>query len=129
MVTTLSGVGRKKIWGVQGYGRPCRGSGGGAPGRRGIFENLQKNSLRKLQKMKHFRLFCKKISKPCVKFSRVWTKNTIRWGNFEKILKIFDENSIEKLNFYLFWEYLLLKIKPSEITSFFYNNFFPVGGC
>ena len=25
-------------------------------------------------------------------------------------------------------EKLLLKIEPSEITSFFYNNFFPFGG-
>ena len=33
-------------------------------------------------------------------------------------MKIFDENSIEKLNFYLFLEKLLLKIEPSEITSF-----------
>ena len=41
--------------------------------------------------------------------------------NFEKILKIFDENSIEKLNFYFIFilENLLLKIEPSEITPFF----------
>ena len=55
-------------------------------------------------------------------------------GNFENIFKIFDENSIEKLNFYfilfyilffiLFFENLLLKIKPSKITPVFYNNFF-----
>ena len=44
----------------------------------------------------------KNISKPCVKFSRVWTKNTIVWGKFEKLLKVFDVNSMEKLNFYLF---------------------------
>ena len=45
-------------------------------------------------------------------------------GNLEKILKIFDKNSTEKLNFYLFLEKFWLKIEPSEITSFFYNNFF-----
>ena len=39
------------------------------------------------------------------------------------MLKIFDENSIEKLDFNLFLGKLLLKIEPSEITSFFYNNF------
>ena len=50
------------------------------------------------------------------------------FGNFEKILKIFDKNSIEKSNFYLFLERLWLKIEPSEITSFFYNNFFNSGG-
>ena len=51
-------------------------------------------------------------------------------GNFEKILKIFDENSIEKLNFYfiLFFENLLLKIEPSEITPVFYNIFSVSGG-
>ena len=48
-------------------------------------------------------------------------------GNFEKILKFFDKNSLEKLNFYLFLEKLLLKIEPSEITSFFYNNVFHFG--
>ena len=43
---------------------------------------------------------------------------------FENILKVFDENSIEKGIFLLFLENLLLKIEPSEITSFFYTNFF-----
>ena len=37
------------------------GPGGGAPGRQRISENLQKYSLRKLQKMHYFRLFKKKI--------------------------------------------------------------------
>ena len=47
-------------------------------------------------------------------------------GNFEN----FDENSIEKLTFYLIFilENFLLKIEPSEITPFFYNNFFRFGG-
>ena len=53
-------------------------------------------------------------------------------GNFEKILKFFDENSIEKLNFlfllFIFFENLLLKIELSEITPFFYNTFFGFGG-
>ena len=53
-------------------------------------------------------------------------------GNFEKILKFFDENSIENLNFFIFYFYffenLLLKIEPSEITPFFYNKFFGFGG-
>ena len=55
--------------------------------------------------------------------------------NFEKILKFFDENSIEKLNFlfffifiFYFFENLLLKIELSEISPFFYNNFFGFGG-
>ena len=49
-------------------------------------------------------------------------------GNFEKTLKISDENSIEKLNFlflfFIFVKNLLLKIEPSEIPPFFYNNSF-----
>ena len=53
-------------------------------------------------------------------------------GKFEKILKIFDENSIENLNFYfifiLFFENLLLNIEPSEITPVFYNIFRFRGG-
>ena len=58
--------------------------------------------------------------------------------NSEKILKIFNENSIENLNFYfififilffiLFFENLLLKIEPSEITPVFYNSFFRFRG-
>ena len=39
--------------------------------------------------MLYFRLFCKKISKPCGQFLRVWTKNTIVWEilrNFWKFL-------------------------------------------
>ena len=43
-------------------------------------------------------------------------------------MKIFDENSIEKLNFELFLENLLLKIELSEITSFFLQEFFPFRG-
>ena len=74
--------------------------------------------------MLYFPLFCKIISKPCVKFSRVWTKITMDLGKFEKILKIFDENSMEKLNFFIyFWENMWIKIETSEITSFFYKNF------
>ena len=49
-----------------------------------------------MAKMLYFRLFCKEITNPCVKFSRVWTKNTIGWENFEKIFenlqKIPEEN-------------------------------------
>ena len=46
-------------------------------------------------------------------------------GNFEKILKIFNENSIVKFNLYFIFilENLLLKIEPSEITPFFTKKF------
>ena len=50
-------------------------------------------------------------------------------GNLEKFLKVFDENSLEKFIFLIFYflENLLLKIEPWEITPFFYNNFFGFG--
>ena len=40
------------------------------------------------------------------------------------MINIHQKNSI----FYLILEKLLLKIEPSEITSFFYKNFFPISG-
>ena len=72
---------QEKVSGVQGYGRLVGGPGAEAPGRRRIFENLQKYFLRKLPKMRIY-----------------------------------------------FWENLFIKIEPSQITLFFYNNFFPVRG-
>ena len=64
-------------------------------------------------------------------FARLHEKHKLL-GNFEKILKFFDENSLEKLNFlflfFIFFENLLLKIELSGITLFFYNNFFGFGG-
>ena len=85
-----------------------------------------KNFLRKLLKMHHFSIFFKKFNKLCVNYSRFWTKHAL--GNFENI---FDENSIEKLNFYIIFifilENLLLKIEPSEITPLS-ATFFSVSG-
>ena len=62
-------------------------------------------------------------------FARLDEKHKLL-GNFEKILKFFDENSIEKSNLFIFifFENLLLKIEPSEITPFFHNIFFGFGG-
>ena len=57
----------------------------------------------------------KNVSKPGVKFCRVWRKNTI----LGKIFSIFEENAKEKLNFIYFGGNMLLKIDHSEITSFF----------
>ena len=39
--------------------------------------------------MHYFRIFFRKFNKPCVKFSRVWTKNKLM-ENFEKFSKIFN---------------------------------------
>ena len=55
----------------------------------GNFENFSKNFLRKLQKMNYFSIFFKKFNKPCVNFSRVWTKNTNCW----EILRSFQNIS------------------------------------
>ena len=77
--------------------------------------------------MHYISIFFKIFNKPCANFSRVWTKNANCW----EILKTVDENSIEKLNIFIFLfllENLLLKIEPSEITPFFYYNFFGFGG-
>ena len=56
---------------------------------------------------------------------RFWTKN----ANYGEILKNFDENSIEKLNFSFIFilENLLLKLEPPEITPFS-TTIFPVSG-
>ena len=64
-------------------------------------------------------------------FARLDEKHKLLW-NFERILKFFDKNSLEKLNFLFFYFYFLSKIcdfiYPWELTSFFYNNFFGFGG-
>ena len=81
----------KKFGGVQGRGSALVGGpGGGAPRTPENFRKFAKNSRRKLKKILYFRLFCKEITKSRVKYSRVWTKNTIGWGNFQRILKLFD---------------------------------------
>ena len=77
-------------------GQPRGGSGGGAPRTPENFRKFSKNFFRKLFKMHYFSIFFKKVNKPCVNFSRVWTKNT----NFWKILRNFrnfSKNFLTKL--------------------------------
>ena len=81
-----------------------------------------------MQKLLYFRLFCKEITKPCVKFSGVWTINTICWGNFEKTLKLFDENSIVKLNLYLFFGKFVAKNRNFGNNIIFLQQFFSGSG-
>ena len=50
------------------------------------------------------------------------------FGNFEKILEIFDENSIEKLNFYIFLGKVVAKNRAFGNTIIFQQQFFPVRG-
>ena len=82
------------------------------PGRRRIFENLQKNFLRENSKiMKKCIILASfpRNSKPSVKFSLVWTINTICWGNFEKVLmKFYYKNWI--FIFPFLWRCIMLPL-------------------
>ena len=49
-------------------------------------------------------------------------------GNFENILKIFDENSIDKLNFYLFLGKFVDKNRAFGNNIIFLQQFFRLGG-
>ena len=73
-----------------------------------LFGNFKKIFSRKLRKMHDFSIGFKRFYEVCAKFSRVWTKSANCWEILRNFLKIFDENSIEKLNFYfilfLFWK-------------------------
>ena len=64
-------------------------------------------------------------------FARLDEKHKLL-GNFEKILKFFDENSLVNLNFLflfsIFFENVLLKIELSEIAPSSYINIFGFGG-
>ena len=99
-------------------GRPSRGSGGAEPPDAGEFSKICKRFLKKMQKIHYFGIFFEKFNKPCINFSRVWTKTL--WKCWKFLMKIQLKNWI----FIYFWEKLLLKIELSGITSFFYNNFF-----
>ena len=76
------------------------GSGCGAPSPpdAGEFSKNFKKFLKKIANMHYLSLFFKRFNKSRVNLWRLWTKNTLL-GNSEKIFKIFDKNSIGKLNF------------------------------
>ena len=127
---------RKKISGVQGYGRPRRGPVGpwavlpppplheaaGVPGPRRIFENVQKNFLGKLQICIILAYFFKTKR---YTFARLEEKRKCL-GNVWKMLKTFDENSIEKLIIiYSLGLKLVLKIESAK-KHHFSTIFFPV---
>ena len=79
------------ISGLHGYGRLLRGSGKAPSGRRGIFE------MRKISCKKSiiFAYFSQKFKKTTDKFGRLDERSNCL-GIFEKILKFFDQNSIDK---------------------------------
>ena len=92
----------------------------------GKFEKFS-NVFENFRKIHYFSIFFEKFNKPCVNFSRVWTKTTIFWKILE-ILKIFYENSIEKLNFYLFLGNVVAKNRAFGNNIIFLLQFFPVWG-
>ena len=75
---------------------------------------------KQIAKMHYFRKFLKKVINPVLNF-RAFRRKAQWLGQVWENIEIFDEISIEKFNFYLYWEKLFLKIEPSKIT-FFYEN-------
>ena len=96
------------------------------------FRNFWKFFFGKLQEMHYFRIFFKYVNKLCVHFLSVWTKNSNCWEILGKFWN-FLIKMLRKIEFFIFFIFiffknLLLKIELSEITPFFYNNFFGFGG-
>ena len=89
------------------------------------FSNIFKTFLRKFLKMQYYSIFSKNLTNRALNFCTFGRKTKI----VGKILKIFDENSIENLNFYFIFilENLLLKIVFGNNTIF-NNIFFGWGG-
>ena len=85
------------------------GPGAEPPGRQRIFENLQKNFLKKIAKMHYFSIFFEKFKKPCVNFTCVWTKNTNSW-EFLIDFRKFSKN--------IFW-----KFRTIHYFSIFFKRF------
>ena len=96
-----------------------------------LLENLRKFSkvfLRKLQKMHYLSIFFKKITNNELNFCAFGRKTQIA-GRFWENSEIFWWNFYRKIEFFYFYFFnLLLKIEPSVITPFFYNNFFRFRG-
>ena len=99
-----------------------------------LLESLRKFSkvfLRKLRKMHSFSIFIKKFNKAFVNFFCAFGQKMQIAGKFWENLESFWWKFYRKFNFFIFifiLENLLLKIEPSGITPFFYNNFFGFEG-
>ena len=77
------------------------GSMGWAPGARSIFHKICAKFLKKIAKMHYFILIFKNLKKPALNFRALGRKTQIVW----KVLRIFDENSIENGTFNYFWKF------------------------
>ena len=90
--------------------------------------------LRKLLKWIILAYFAKHLTQHAL-IVCAFGRKTKTIGKFSENLKIFDENAIETLNFFFFlfifyfFKNLLLKIEPSKITPFLYNNSFRFGAA
>ena len=71
-----------------------------------------------------FAYFAKKFQNHALNFRAFGRKTQL----FGEILKIFDENSKEKLNFYLFLANFVAKNRNFGNNIIFLQQFFPVGG-
>ena len=76
------------------------------------FSKIWKNILKKIEKGI---IFLKSL-KPCVNFSLGWMKTANCLEQIENMLKFFDENLMEVLNFNVFLGKLMLKQEHPEIT-------------
>ena len=90
------------------------------------FLKILKKLLERFVKMLYFSISFKRLNKPVFLFRRLDKKHKLL-GNFEKMLKIFDENSIEKLNFIMLFGKFATKNRAFG-NNIFLQQFFPFRG-
>ena len=95
-------------------GSALLGVRGRRPPEAGQFSKIFKRFLNEIAKMHYFSMFFEKFSEPCINFSSVWSKN----ANDLEILRKFRMKIIQKIEFLISFENLLLTIETSEITPF-----------
>ena len=72
------------------------------------FEKTFENFLKKIGRNALFlHIFQRNLTKHLLIFMRVWTNNANCWEILRRFWKFFDENSIEKLNFYFIFYFIL----------------------
>ena len=111
---------------ISGGGAQCRGSGlvGSCLG----FENLQK-FIEDNCKNAAFSPILKKNFKPCGKFSRARTKNTIVLAILRKFWQFLMKNQLKNCVFIDFLGNIVSKNQNFAKNIIFLQQFFPVRGC